>query len=123
MTSLLERISGSSPVRAVADSFLQRYSAMRVGELDRVDPVTAQLRTLRRLVQKARNTRFGVDHDFDNVRTISDYQRRVPLRSYEQMWKDYWEAVYPRLQGVSWPDFTPYYALSSGTTSAYNERI
>src|SRR5258708_7469562 len=108
MTRLIHKVSGSRPVRIIADTFLNRYAMMRVGELDRLDPVSAQERTLRRLVRKARNTRFGMDHDFDGIRTVGDYQKRVPLRTFEQMWHDYWQPVFPRIQGVAWPEFTPY---------------
>jgi hypothetical protein len=123
MTQLIQRISGSRPARLVADTFLNRYAQMRVGQLDRLDPVAAQVKTLRQLVRKARHTRFGMDHDFDGIKTIGDYQKRVPLRTYEQMWKEYWGPVFPRIQGVTWPEFTPYYALSSGTTSGATKYV
>jgi hypothetical protein len=116
-TAILRRIAGSVPVRVAADTYLHRYSRLRLAEIDRTDPVEAQTRTLRHLVQTARQTSFGRDHDFASIRTIGDYQKRVPLRSYEDFWRDYWQAVYPRLAGVTWPEFIPYYALSSGTTS------
>src|SRR5207302_5320170 len=48
---------------------------------------------------------------------------RVPLRTYEEIWRDYWQADYPRLRGVTWPDFIPYWALSSGTTSGATKYV
>src|SRR5260370_2775022 len=123
MTSRVQKMPGSPPVRRVADSFLNRYAQMRVREVDRLDPIEAQERTLRQLVRHAQHTRFGRDHDFSTIRTIEDYQRAVPLRTYEQMWRDYWGGVYPRLAGVSWPEFVPYYALSSGTTTGNTKYV
>ena len=123
MSTLLQKITGSRPARRVADTFLNRFAQMRVREVDRLDPVEAQLRTLRQLVQRAQNTKFGRDHDFSTIRTVEDFQRAVPLRTYEEMWRDYWSVAYPRLAGVSWPEFVPYYALSSGTTSGNTKYI
>jgi hypothetical protein len=123
MSTILQRISGSRPARRLADAVLNRYAQWRVAQLDRTDPVEAQRRALRNLVHHARHTRFAKDHDFAAIQTIADYQARVPLRTYEQMWGDYWHGVYPRLQGVTWPEFVPYYALSSGTTSGATKYI
>lgn len=121
--TLLQRISGSNLVRRIADAGLNRYAFHRVRELDEMDVVAAQKRELRRLVRKVRHTKFGRDHDFLDIESIADYQKRVPLRTYEQMWNDYWKDCYPRLQGVTWPEFVPYYALSSGTTSGATKYI
>src|SRR5207302_2739768 len=79
--------------------------------------------TLLRLVRFARRTQFGRDHAFERIRTIDDYQRRVPLRDYESFWTNYWRDAFPRLQGVTWPDSIPYFALSSGTTSGTTKYI
>ncbi len=115
--TLLQRISGSPLIRRIADAGLNRYAFHRVRELDEMDVTAAQRGELRRLVRNARHTRFGRDHRFFEVDSVGDYQRRVPLRTYEQMWNDYWKDAYPSLQGVTWPECVPYYALSSGTTS------
>ncbi len=123
MSSLLQRLSGSTIVRRVADAGLTRYAFMRVRELDRLDLVRTQRRELMRIVSRARDTKFGRDHRFAEIQCVADYQRRVPLRTYEQLWKDYLALAYPRLQGVTWPEFIPYYALSSGTTSGATKYI
>ena len=52
-----------------------------------------------------------------------DLREGVPLRDYEAFWTNYWRDAYPHLQGVTWPDFIPYYALSSGTTSGATKYI
>src|SRR5262245_62573272 len=116
--SAVTRLAGLPAVRRAAEAVLTRwYAGKRVGDLDRSDPAAVQRRTLLKLVRYAAGTRFGRDHDFGRVRSVADYQARVPLRHYEEFWRDYWEHDYPRLRGVTWPDFIPYYALSSGTTS------
>src|SRR5262249_23526336 len=115
--------SGSDIVRRIADAGLNRYAFMRVRELDGLDLVRTQRRQLMGLVHKARHTKFGRDHDFLDINSVADYQKRVPLRTYEQFWDEYMAAAYPRLEGVTWPEHVPYYALSSGTTSGTTKYI
>jgi len=95
---------------------LRLYAALRGRMLDRQDPVAAQERTLRKLLRRARETRFGRDHDFASLRTVADFQRAVPLRGYEAFWDEYWSHGFPVLDDVTWPGRIPYFALSSGTT-------
>jgi len=82
-----------------------------------LDPVAAQERVLRGLLRRAAGTRFGRDYDFSSIRSVADFQARVPLRDYDAMWGDYWKAAFPRLSGASWPGPVRHLALSSGTTT------
>jgi hypothetical protein len=113
---LLARLTARPMFRRLADAGLHRYAVRRVAALDRCDAARAQEATLLRLVRKARFTTFGRAHHFAGIRTIADYQNRVPLRTYEQFWTEYWQPAFPNLQGVTWPGRIPYFALSSGTT-------
>ncbi|MDR3516094.1 MAG: GH3 auxin-responsive promoter family protein [Azospirillaceae bacterium] len=96
---------------------LRFYARRRLRRLDRMDPVAAQQDQLLRLVRRAAPTRFGRDHGFDRIASVADFQAAVPLRSYEQLWSDYWQAAFPRLHDLTWPGLVPYFAVSSGTTS------
>jgi len=86
-------------------------------------PAAAQQRQLLQLVAKAKNTEFGTDHDFANITTVADYQRRVPVRTFEQFWADYWSQPFPRLENVTWPGTIRYFARSSGTTTGDSKHI
>ena len=59
---------------------LRLYAAWRRRRLAALDPVAAQTRELTRLVRAARDTAFGRDHGFASIRTVADFQERVPLR-------------------------------------------
>jgi hypothetical protein len=107
----------------ITDVVLGRYALSRVRALDRQSPPRVQERILLRLVRRARRTRFGIDHDFASIRSVADYQVRVPPRDYEAFWKEYWQPAFPILRGVSWPRRIPYFALSSGTTSGTTKYI
>src|SRR5262249_39876492 len=100
----LQKLAGLPPVRRLVDRVMGGYARRRALQRHRHPTGAVQERTLLRLVRQARHTRFGRDHDFARVRTIADYQERVPLRDYEEFWSGYWQASFPFLQGVTWPD-------------------
>jgi hypothetical protein len=113
----------ASLIRRAADFAFERYARRRARALDRLDAADEQRRTLLRLVRHARGTRFGREHDFGRVRTVADYQRRVPLRDYDAFWQAYWRPAFPRLGDATWPGLIPYFALSSGTTSGTTKYV
>lgn len=122
-TAWLAPLAGSGIVRRMTDAAFARYAHRRVRQLDRMDVAAVQQDALLRLVRRAADTRFGRDHDFAGVGSVADFRQRVPVRDYEAYWSEYWKAAYPRLQGVTWPDAIPYYALSSGTTTGATKFI
>src|SRR5262245_23549318 len=122
-TSVLQNLVGRSLVRRAADTMLGRFARRRVVRLDQCRVGEVQREMLRKLVRHAQYTRFGREHHFDRIRTVEDYQQRVPLRAYEAFWRDYWQPAFPLLDDVTWPGRIPYFALSSGTTSGTTKYI
>jgi GH3 auxin-responsive promoter len=120
---VLQNLASRPLVRRVVDRVMGRYAVRRTAQLDDRSAVQAQQRTLLRLVRYAQHTRFGREHGFERIRNVADYQRRVPLRDYEAFWLNYWRDAFPYVQGVTWPDAIPYFALSSGTTSGTTKYI
>jgi GH3 auxin-responsive promoter len=106
-----------------ATPLLRVYARRRCAGLAVLDACQAQEGELLRLVRHAAATRFGRDHGFEAIRGVADFQRQVPLRRYEDFWRDYWQAAFPRLIDVSWPGVIPYFALSSGTTTGETKHI
>jgi len=106
-----------------ATPILRAYAAFRGRLLARMDPARTQRRQLQRLVREARTTRFGRDHGFDEIRSVEDFQRRVPLRRYEDFWNTYWKDSFPTLEDVTWPGRIPYFAVTSGTTTGKQKYI
>jgi hypothetical protein len=49
------------------------------------DPAAAQRDYLRRLLHKNSLCRFGKEHGFDRIKSVADFQQRVPLRDYEDL--------------------------------------
>jgi hypothetical protein len=102
---------------------LKAYAELRSYLLQIRDPVETQRSVLRTLLRRAATTRFGRDHDFSGIADVADFQRRVPLRHYEDFWRDYWQPDFPRLTDCTWPGLIPYFARTSGTTAGVSKYI
>lgn len=102
---------------------LRLLARRRVAFLNSASAPKVQEEQLLSLVRTAQDTKFGKDHGFSKIRTVADYQQRVPLRRYEQFWNDYWKAPFPRLENVTWPGLIPFFPLSSGTSSGTTKYI
>ena len=122
-TSPLATVVGSPLVRRVVNWEFEWSAHHQVARLARLDPVAVQRRTLRSLVHKARRTRFGRDHGFGAIRTVAEFQRAVPLRTYEDLWTQYLRDRYPVFDNLTWPGRIPYLALTSGTTQGATKYI
>jgi hypothetical protein len=121
--SVAELLLGRPVVRRLVDRLVNTYARRRARQLDQLDAPRVQQQTLLRLVRFAQHTRFGRDHDFARIRSVADFQARVPLRDYEVFWSDYWREPFPCVEGVTWPEYIPYFGLSSGTTSGTTKYI
>lgn len=80
------------------------------------NPIATQEKIFHELISTAKNTAFGKDHDFVNIRNHKDFTERVPLRDYEAL-RPYIERVVNGEENVLWPGKPLYFAKTSGTTS------
>jgi hypothetical protein len=80
------------------------------------NPIEAQAKVFDDLIEKAKSTKFGQDHNFSEVKTHSDFIERVPVMDYEGL-KKYTEKMLNGDPDVLWPGRPTYYAKTSGTTS------
>ncbi|MGA1191946.1 MAG: GH3 family domain-containing protein, partial [Bdellovibrionota bacterium] len=96
---------------------LKAYSTYRSAQLSRQNPIRSQRKTLNHLIQKASQTEFGKQHGFQNIHSVEDYQQAVPLRAYEDFWKEFWEPRFPYLTDCTWPGTIDCFPVSSGTSS------
>ena len=102
---------------------LRLYARRRLATLARQDAAATQWRELRRLLHRARATRFGSAHGFATIGSVADYQQRVKLRRWEEFWAEWWREPFPRLRDATWPGTIPCFANTSGTTGAATKRI
>ena len=80
------------------------------------NPLDAQTKVFRDLVQKGAKTQFGKDHSLQKCIDIEGFRASVPVRDYEQL-HPYIDQVLEGKTDVLWPGRPLYYAKSSGTTS------
>ena len=99
-----------------ATPLLRLYARHRMRRLAAMDAAATQERVLRRLLATARETAFGRAHGFADIADVAGFQKRVPLRRYEDFWDDWWRQPFPRLVDVTWPGLISTFAVSSGTT-------
>ncbi len=98
-------------------ALVRAYAAFREARLARVhrDPMEVQRRTLHRLIRRAADTAFGRQFDFRSIRSVEDYQRRVPIHDYAAM-RPWWQRNFDGETDVTWPGLPPWFAQTSGTT-------
>ncbi len=79
-------------------------------------PIETQQKVFKNLIAKAKDTSFGKDHDFKNIKTPRAFAKQVPIRDYEEL-KPYVDRVVEGESDVLWPGLPLYFAKTSGTTS------
>ena len=80
------------------------------------NPIETQNAVFKNLMEEAKDTQFGKDHDFVNIKSHSDFISRVPIRDYEDL-KPYVERVVAGEPDILWKGKPLYFAKTSGTTS------
>lgn len=75
-----------------------------------------QSRVFKRLIRDARHSAWGQEHGYGSIRSVRDFQARVPVRDYEQA-KSWFDRIYKDEADVCWPGRPLYLAKTSGTTS------
>ena len=88
----------------------------RKTQLWATNPIETQQRVFNDLIRQAKNTQFGIDHHFDQIRTFEDFSKNVPVRDYEGL-KSYVDKVVKGEENVLWKGKPLYFAKTSGTTS------
>ncbi|HLP63315.1 GH3 auxin-responsive promoter family protein [Flavobacterium sp.] len=79
-------------------------------------PVETQQKVFADLIRQAKETQFGKDHNFDSIKSFSDFAQNVPIRDYEEL-KPYVDRVVKGEENILWKGKPIYFAKTSGTTS------
>ena len=80
------------------------------------NPIATQKKVLQKLIKEAKQTQFGIDHHFDQIKNEKDFANQVPIRDYEAL-KPYMEKVVQGQENILWKGKPLYFAKTSGTTS------
>jgi len=79
-------------------------------------PLQTQEKVFKKLIDIAKDTKFGKDHHFSEIKTYNDFKKNVPIRDYEEL-KPYIIRVVAGEENILWPGKPLYFAKTSGTTS------
>ncbi|SKB50782.1 GH3 auxin-responsive promoter family protein [Maribacter arcticus] len=79
-------------------------------------PIETQEEVFKSLLESAKNTKFGKDHNLSTIQSHVDFVRNVPIRDYEEL-KEYVNLVVSGESDILWPGKPIYFAKTSGTTS------
>jgi hypothetical protein len=99
-------------------SIINWLNVKRVHQLDliRKYPAEVQEETFAKLILKSADTEWGQTYQYGSINSISDFQDRVPIQSYEEV-KPYINRLRQGEQNLLWPGEIKWFAKSSGTTN------
>jgi len=95
------------PLAAYIASEMRRWSS---------EPHVHQAKIMENLIDQARHTVFGTDHNFDSITSYDDFKKNIPVRDYEEL-KPYINRVVAGEADILWKGKPAYLAKTSGTTS------
>ena len=101
----------------LVNKMMKQYMRLRMRRIERYmkRPEEPQERWLQRLLDTARNTEFGREHNFAGIRNHEDFARSVPAQDYERV-KNNIARMMRGERNVLWPGEVNWYSKSSGTT-------
>jgi hypothetical protein len=102
----------------LVNELMKQYLGSRMRRIEQYmrNPEEAQERWLRKLLDTARDTEFGRQHGFSDLRNAEDFARQVPISDYDGIKSQ----IFRMMRGerdVLWPGEVNWYSKSSGTTS------
>ncbi|HHL52968.1 MAG TPA: GH3 auxin-responsive promoter family protein [Flammeovirgaceae bacterium] len=108
----------------ILNSFLTWVMKKRIHQIELFIkyPLEVQQEVFLNLIDKAKDTQFGREHDFANIRNYEHFRQKVPVRNYEELYP-YIERMMRGKQNVLWPTTIKWFAKSSGTTNARSKFI
>ena len=70
------------------------HNLLKELEMSRKSPMPFQHKWFRHLIENGAGSAFGVEHGMDGIKSIKDFQKKVPIRDYNAL-----QPYISRLQG------------------------
>lgn len=86
-------------------------------------PIRTQERNFDYLLNHGRNTLIGSEFHFDEIKGITDFQKRVPIFRYDDLRPYLEKIIHNGSNNVLWDTPTRWFAMSSGTTNDKSKYI
>lgn len=99
-------------------SLVSWFTIKRMSQIDlfRKYPVDVQNEMLFKLINRARDTEWGIKHRFKDIEEVHQFKEILPIQDYEDI-KPYVIRLRQGEQNLLWPSDIRWFAKSSGTTS------
>ncbi len=112
---------------AILGSLIKSAIEFRDTIVTETSPVEAQKEVLRNLLEKAKNTSFGIYYGFSKIlesdNAVENFAENVPYFDYDKLNNEWWCQLHRGFENITWPGKPAYFALSSGTTGKESKRI
>lgn len=85
-------------------------------------PHEVQEEVLRQLLETAERTEFGLNYEFNSIKSYESFRERIPIHTYE----DLYPSIARQMRGernVLWPSEIKWFSKSSGTTNDRSKYI
>ena len=107
------------PAKTLFNSVVNWFIKKRIDQIEQFikEPIQTQEAVLFLQLLKAKDTVYGREFGFKDINSISDFQRQVPIVSYEDF-EPYIERARQGEKDVIWQGGIRWFAKSSGTTNA-----
>lgn len=102
----------------ILTSIISWLNVKRISEIElmRLYPYNVQEETFFKLIEQAKDTKWGKKYNYDSIKSVADFQKNIPLQDYEDV-KPYIERLRQGEKDLLWPGEIKWFAKSSGTTS------
>ncbi|MDR2848289.1 MAG: GH3 auxin-responsive promoter family protein [Bacteroidales bacterium] len=109
---------------SIINSIVDVASSRRLKQIDQFKehPASVQEKVLFSLIRKAQNTEWGKKCGFASIQSVSDFQKKVPIQTYEEL-KPHIDRVRQGERNILWPGATKWFAKSSGTTDSKSKFV
>lgn len=109
---------------AIFDSIMNWVMKKRIHEVELFMkyPIDVQRDLFETLITTAERTEWGEKYDYKSIRSVKDFQERVPISNYETMYPNI-ERLMKGENNILWPGKIKWFAKSSGTTNAKSKFI
>lgn len=111
----------------IISKIVSKFAANRLEEIDyfKKNPDEVQTDCFNRLIEAGKQTQFGKEHRFSDLKSLNAYGRfkqNVPIRRYEEF-KPYIDRVIAGEKKLLWNSEIRWFAKSSGTTGSASKFI
>ena len=98
------------------------HNLLKELEMSRKTPMPFQHKWFRHLIENGAGSAFGVEHGMDGIKSIKDFQKKVPIRDYNAL-QPYISRLLAGEDYVLWNTKVKTFAKSSGTSSSKSKYI